>query len=170
MRVERPVKTRLDEGFWTGERGMASLEPGLSRLSDFVERTLGTAAFVPDGPVADRHGSYERQFLREAEGEITDVVTLALTPTSEKEVDVSVTPGVMRDDVFASGDAQIHKIGVSALRSGSPIRLTPIVQSVRDLCGDSPLWRNLANRLLQSSGVQQERELEERSSASETFG
>jgi hypothetical protein len=169
MQVERPISARLGAAFWTGASGMASLEPGLSRLNDFVENALGTVAFHPDGPIADRHGSYERQFLREAEGEVTDILTLALTPTSEKEVDVSVTPGVMRDNVFAIGEAQILRISTASFRSGSPARLTPVLQIVRDLCGDRSLWQMLANRL--SEAAEAEAELEQdRSAASESFG
>lgn len=164
MPFDTPSEDPVDETFWTGDHGVVALEPGLSRADEVIERTLSDYGFSADGPIADRHGSFERHFLRRGSDDATHVLVVAFTPADEASVTITVTPGVVRGNQSAAGVSEAFE----RVRDVDAVSRAWTLGVLVGLAGTPSVWLALEERLSDASAgggemPRQEQDLEQRS-------
>ncbi len=161
MASEKPVADLIEKGFWTGERGLKALEPGLSRAFARVESALSPQGFAADGPAAERHGSVEVHYLAAAGSRsLSKVIIASLTPEAEDGVWVSFIAAMIDDERsrFVRGRERRLHAPPGAVRSGDATWLDSVESRVIELCADNATWDDLAERLASREGASADRD------------
>lgn len=141
----------LPDDFWTAAHGMRSLEPGLSRLSRELEAVLAELQFIPSGPIADRHGSYERQFLRRRGPQAADVLICSLTPASDATIWAAIAAGELTDRDYVRGETRAEEVSVQAVRAGDKHWIARMAARASGLARAAEIWADLSHRREEAS-------------------